>query len=271
MIRSAVVLSVLAASGPWSAAIGATLTGVVKDQGRNAPNGIAGVTVQVRLANGKYHSVKTITDTDGEFALTDAPDEDCTIVLDKVGYVPRPDDSTSVKKGQVKVGEIMLVRAYADAAYYDSLARRIAMNAQMGDKEGVYLVEWIRLQTINLPPSSRAMVATKLKELDEKVVKYVPHMKAYLEDKPADIRKVEQRFDMARNGKASIPSQLEVALMNVSEQIVADIMITQISDESVPEAQRSALKKEFQGRWDGTNAVTLFNQHLDRPPPQANK
>jgi hypothetical protein len=90
VIRSAMFLAVLMVLYPWSAAVGATLTGVVKDQGRNAPNGIAGVKVRVRLTSGKLHSATAITNTDGEFALTDAPDEDCTIVLDKVGYVPGP-------------------------------------------------------------------------------------------------------------------------------------------------------------------------------------
>jgi hypothetical protein len=83
------------------------------------------------------------------------------------------------------------------------------------------------------------VVANKLKKADETVVQYVPEMKPYLEAKPADIRKVERRFDMARTGKASLPSQHEVALMNISQQIVADIMITQANDESVPQAQRT--------------------------------
>jgi hypothetical protein len=69
------------------------------------------------------------------------------------GYVPRPDESTIVKKGQGNVGEIMLLRAYADAEYYDVIARTIAMNAHMGGKkEVVYPDECERLRRISLPP-----------------------------------------------------------------------------------------------------------------------
>jgi hypothetical protein len=265
---SGVVFAFLAISLATPPAPAGSITGIVRDRGKPPPNGISGVSVQVRSTDGKVLDIQAITDADGEFTLREVPDGDYTIVLNKVGYIPRPAESRKLKiEGQGKVGEIKLMRAYlaADSAadYYGMIAADIARTASSGPdtvqrKKKVYVEEWRRLRAISLPPSSKAYLAAGLVKRDEEALRYVPEIKAYLEAKPEDIRKAETRFEMALVGKMSLPPREEANHLNVGPEIIADIVLMQARNGSVSEEKRMALVREFLASWEDTDAARVF-------------
>lgn len=248
------------------AALANSIGGTVRDEGKNPPNGISGVMVQVRDGKGNLLDPKATTNTDGEFTLKDVPAGSYTIVLNKVGYVPHPDESKklTVANDPEDAGDLLLMQAYASAdtaaAYYGVVASVIVKKASAaGDEKGkVYAEECRRLLVINLPPSSKALVMVGMNKEDDTAERYVPMMKAYLAAKPDNIRKAEALFSMSLMGKTGVPSTEDMNNLEISPQIVADIALMMARNASVPEDMRMAFVKEFMGKWYDTEAATLF-------------
>ena len=138
------------------------------------------------------------------------------------------------------------------------------------DHEKVYRMEWRRLLFINLPPSSKAYVAEGVEKQDDTAKGYIPSMKAYLAAKPDDIHKAETLFFMALIGKMPLPEREAMSDLKVGPEVVADIALMMARNGSVPAEMRTAFVKEFMGKWDDTEAATLFTGYqkdgLDKVP-----
>jgi hypothetical protein len=118
--------------------------------------------VELRLESGKVLDVKVITDTEGGFKLVGVPEGDYTIILNKIGYIPRPNESKKLRvKDKENAGELWLIKAYGTASYYSVVAteivNRVSMAGTDANKRRVYTDEWKRLRVVGLPPSSKAL------------------------------------------------------------------------------------------------------------------
>src|SRR5713226_4450609 len=154
----AALLAVAAAAFSGGKAAAGSVKGGVRDMGKTPPsNGLSGAKVWLRLPSGKQ-SAPVITDTDGQYHIIDVANGQYTLVVAKVGYIPSPHDRTKVKvEGDIKAGDVLLMQAYANNAYYSAIVTSIVKKvgaAPTGVREEVFTNEWENLRAINLPPSS---------------------------------------------------------------------------------------------------------------------
>lgn len=261
-----VLLALLAACHPGPQAAAGSVKGSVVDPGTD--QGIAAVVVKLRQSDGSYLGVQGATDAGGAFTVDQVPDGTYVVVLDKVGYVPRPDPAKTVTVGgSVDAGRLSLLQALASAEYYQNLAAKIAARAPAdGDRKAkAYGAFWNRLRAINLPPSSKAMFAAGLAERDESVTRSVPEIGEYAKAKPEDIRKAELAFERAVTGGESLPSppgftDAEPGL-KIGPTVIADLVLQQARNTAVSNEKRTAFSKEFAAKWEGSDAAKVFAEY----------
>lgn len=263
-----VLFTLFALCHPGPQALAGSVKGSVIDPGTNPPKGIPAVVVRLRLSNGNYLEVKGATDTDGGFTLDPVPEGTYTLVLDKVGYVPRPKEAKSVKvDGLVDAGQLPLLPALASAEYYQNLAATVTARAPADSDEKVkaYGEFWNYLRVINLPPSSKAAFAAGLAKRDESVTRAVPEIGEYAKAQPDDIRKAEAVFEKALTGGESLPSPADFTDaepgLKVGPTVVADIVLQQARNTAVSNEKRTAYSKEFAAKWEGSDAAKIFVEY----------
>ncbi len=272
-----VLFTLLALCHPCPRALAGSVKGSVIDPGTDPVSGIPAVVVRLRLSNGTYLEVQGTTDTDGAFTLDPVPEGNYTVVLDKVGYVPRPNDAKTLKvDGPADAGQMSLLRALASADYYQNLAGKLTARAPAGEEERAkaYSDLWNGLRVINLPPSSKAAFAAGLAKRDESVTRTVPEIGEYVKAQPDDIRKAEAAFEKALTSGESLPSPTGFTDadngLKIGPTIVADIVLQQARNTAVPKEKRKAFSREFTAKWEGSDAAKAFIAYqeagLDKDP-----
>ena len=257
-----VVLMVTIPVFPHKEAAAGTATGHVRDYGKPSPtDGISGAKVWLQLAPGKQ-TTTVITDTDGQYRMTNVPNGAYTLVVDKVGYIPRPHEQTKLNiKGNILVPDVILWVENATTAYYEAAAGRIVKmraNAKPEIRAGWYTSQWGDLRAINLPPSSRAVLAKELNKQDASAAKLSPEVQTYLAASPEEISKAEILFGNAIAGKGNIPEKDSLSESKLPQAVVADVVLSQLKDSTAPKEKRDAFVKEFVRKWDDT----LVLKHL---------
>ena len=245
------------------------IKGGVRDQGKKPPdNGLSGAKVQLRREGGSLTDA-VITDADGQYEISNVDEGEYTLVVTKVGYIPRPLERTKVKVGpDATVDDVELMQENGNDAYYAVVAKammqradsdrvRVKANA-VSERDSALSYEWAYLQVIELPPSSKARIAVQLSKHDPEARDSVPDLAAYLASSPQQITEAEQLFSRAIEGKSEVPGKDRLESMKIHQEIVADIVAHQVRSTSAPEAQRKAFISEFLGKWEDTLAAKRF-------------
>jgi hypothetical protein len=251
-----------------------SLKGYVRDRGKKPPaNGISGARVSLRRPGGDQTD-PVITDTDGQYHVVNVGNAEYTVVVFKVGYIPRPHEQTKIKvKGDTEADDILLVQGYGTDVYYSELATNILKNVAEAPKDSqrkVFIYEWDNLRAINLPPSSKARLSGELDKQNGSAKEVLPNLEAYLAASPEEIMKVQTVFGDALGGKSSLPGKYSLGDLKLSDEIVADVVLFQIKSSTESEEKRKTFVKEFLLKWDGTTASKRFldiqEQDLDKSP-----
>jgi hypothetical protein len=252
----------LAVAGLAGAAEAGSIKGTVRDQAKAPPaNGLSGAKVWLRLPNDSLRG-PVLTDTVGEYRIHDVSNGMYRLVVRMTGYIPNPHDQTTIMvRGDATASDVGLVRAWGSNAYYSDLAGVIvekAAAAPQHAREKELTREWNNLRTINLPPSSKVIVAVKLHEQDASAKELIPDLKAYVAAKPEAVMKAQTLFSQALAGKGSLPGKGSLDHLKLDDEIIADVVLFQVKDTSVPEAKRKAFVNEFLLKWDNTTASARF-------------
>lgn len=266
------LLSLAGAGLPAGEGMAGSCKGVVRDwEGKPPADGLPAADVRLRSRDGALTD-PVQTDADGGYEIDKVPDGDYTLVVVKVGYVPRPHNYTKVKvAGDVRADDVRLIREYGDEIYYSGIAAAIvgkAAGAPANEKRNVYTTAWDDMRVINLPPSSKARLASELNRRDPDAVEMVPDLKYYTDVNPEDVKKVEVRFNEAIRGKADFPGKGSLDDLKINPQIVADCALHQAKG-AESATQREAFVNEFLLHWDDTPASKRFKdmkKDLDKHP-----
>jgi len=239
-----------------------SVKGFVRDRVKNPPaNGLSGAKVWLRLAIGKPGST-VITDTDGQYQIVNVANGQYTLVVAMVGYAPNPHEGTTIKvEGEAKAADVFLMQAYANSAYYSVVAAGIIKKVGTDSAQvrgQVFANEWVNLRQINLPPSSKAIVASELQKQDPSATQVLPDLKDYLTANPEVILKLETLFGQALAGKGNLPGKDSLNDLRVTNEVVADVVLFQIKGSSEPEGKRKVFINEFLLKWDNTPASKRF-------------
>jgi hypothetical protein len=268
-----VLLALAVASSSAGTATAGALKGFVLDLGKSPPgNGLSGARVQLQPLSGKPTD-PVITDTDGEYQLVDVGKGEYRLVVIMAGYIPRPHDRVEIlMDGDVQADDVLLIQEYGTEAYYAVVAAGIVGKVASAPKDGkmkVLNVEWDNLRVINLPPSSKAILARELNKLDASAKQVVPELRSYLAARPEDILKAQLRFGQALAGTASLPGKDALAEMNLNHEIVADLVQFELRASQEPTEKQNAFRNEFLIKWKDTPAWKRFGDlqklTLDRP------
>jgi Carboxypeptidase regulatory-like domain len=258
-----------------------SLKGSVRDGVGNPPtNGLAAAKVQLLFPSGKL-SDPVGTDGDGNYQIPDVPDGEYTLIVVKVGYIPRPKTMSKIQiAGDAQAEDVKLFREYGNSAYYSKLAESIKKEAtnhpedSSDYKRKVYTSAWSSLRSFNLPPSSTARFAHELNKQDSSAGELLPDLKYYLDANPENIKNAETRFGQALKGKAELPGKDSLNDLKIDPEIVADLVTFQ-AKAADSEKQRDAFVQEFLLKWDETAASKRFldvqkhdleKRPLNRPP-----
>ncbi len=254
------LLALAAGVSAGEAATG-SLGGGVLDQGKKPPNGLSGAKVRLRLSDGKL-TEPVITDSDGRYRIDNVPTGEHTLVVTKTGYIPRPYERTRIKvDGAARADDVQLMQAYGSSAYYATVAAGIAervASAGRDDQPRALTGEWEFLRAINLPPSSKALLARELDKKDTRAKEMLPDFKSYLAAEPDAIVKAQAQFGQALAGKDSLPAKASLGDMKLSDDVVADVVLFQVKGSTEPPARRKAFVSEFLLKWDDTRASRRF-------------
>jgi Carboxypeptidase regulatory-like domain len=269
---AAMVLAFAAATLSGNVATAASLKGDVRDQGKNPPaNGLSGARVQLRFSGGKLTD-PVITDTDGQYQIARIAKGEYTLVVTMMGYIPRPHEQTKIKvDGDAKADDVLLMQQYGTTPYYSVVATGIIRKVATAPKDyqrEVLAIEWDNLRAIDLPPSSKARLASELNKQDASVKEVLPDIKSYLATNPEDIMKAQLRFSQALAGKADLPGKDSLDDMKLSHEIVADMVLFQVKGSTEPEEKQTVFVEEFLRKWDDTLASKQVLQKLalDKSP-----
>ena len=78
------------------------IKGGVRDQGKKPPdNGLSGAKVQLRREGGSLTDA-VITDADGQYEISNVDEGEYTLVVTKVGYIPRPSNGRRSRLAQTR-------------------------------------------------------------------------------------------------------------------------------------------------------------------------
>jgi hypothetical protein len=242
--------------------------GAVRDLGRAPPaNGISGARVQLVPRGGGAPVPAGITNAKGEYRAAKVPDGDYTVVVDALGYVPRPHDRTrrTVKAGGNDLGDVALMRAYGSDAYYMVVAEQLVAAAGKSDsKPKAYAAAWHSLREAGLPPPSKVLLARWIDRRDKDARRALPALNDYLAVNPEDALAVLKDFQSAFAGKAAMPNRAGVADRRAPDQVVADIVLFQLKAPSGSQEQREAFLRQFLSTWEGTAAARDVAQAAER-------
>jgi hypothetical protein len=263
------VIAALALALSASPVTAGEVVGAVRDIGARPPSqGVSGA--KVKLVPGRGDAVSAgITDRKGEYHIANVPNGDYTVVVDAVGYVPRPHKRTqkTVQTGKNNLGVVLLMRAYGPDAYYQVVADALVKAAQSGPDSATakrYARAWQELREVGLPPQSKAQLVRLIDQRDMKAKEALPAMKDYLAVSPQDIDAAVKAFHDAFLGKASMPTKASLADRRIREEVVADIVLFQLTASSGSEEQRVEFLRKFRSTWMGTSAADEVIAVIDK-------
>jgi hypothetical protein len=256
------LLALVAVALAGSEAAAGSVEGSVRDMGKNPPaNGLSGAKVWLHALSGK-ESDPVITNTDGQYHIANVANGEYKLVVAKVGYVPNPHDRTQIiVKGDAKADDVLLMQAFASQAYYSTVANGIVKNVAATPtdvRQKVLTHEWDNLRAINLPPSSKAILASEWNKQDAKAKELLPDLEAYVAAKPESVLKAQTLFGQALVGKGKIPGKDTLNDLGISDEVVADLVLFQIKGSTEPEWKRKVFVNEFLQEWNDTPASKRF-------------
>lgn len=245
----------------------AELRGRVIDDGKpTTANGVAAADIELQIAGGK--KLTTITNGRGEFVLVEVPDGEHTLTVSLEGYRPRP-YTTKIEYPREKNIVIALMQPKAAAPYYaivvENMMRRIG-KSPLDQSAKAKRAEWEYLNAINLPPESRVLVAQLWKEKDAAITKDIPELADYATAKLDAIAKAQALFAEATLGKAKIPDTKIARELEISDTVIAGIVVYHLRSDLGTKETRKAFSDEFKIQWKGTNVVDLVTASLQQPP-----
>jgi len=248
-------------------AYGGSLTGHVRD-GVTPASGVPGAKVQLRDSKGKLTD-PVITDTDGQYDLKKVDDGEYTLVVTKVGYVPRPCEKPKVKVQETATADdVLLIQSTGNAAYYTAVAtviRTFAMAAPEQQRDGVLRQAWSALRTVNLPPASKSYVAVALNEQNAGIKDIVPAIRGYLKTTPDVIKRAQAMLEKALGDASQLPSESSLRDLGLDSDVVADLVHYVANDTAQTVDRRTLFVNEFRIKWDKTTTLKYFDGFSAEP------
>lgn len=250
---------------------GVEIRGFIGDQAGTKPaSGIPGAKVTLIPAQGKRIESKG-TNAKGEYSIKDVPKAKYKVIVDVVGYIPRPHDHTEVDVDDkdVVASDILLWKANAAEAYYDKVAEIfVAESGQdAGDKKKVYTNLWNTTRSIDLAPKSKYYLIKSIDKRDGIAKDVVPEMKDYLVASPDHIARIQKAVGFAIEGKESIPAKLMVSELGIGHELLGDIVLHELKGSSLSPEQILTFTRNFDGEWGKTSAgirVKEWSRFVDK-------
>jgi uncharacterized protein (TIGR03067 family) len=241
-------------------ATGASVTGHVRDKVSQAT--VAGAKVQLRNKSGNL-SDPVLTNTDGQYDVKMVDDGEYVVVVNKVGFIPRPCADVRVKvHNQVTANDVLLTQLTESAAYYvayGGVLLKAVGNASPKEGARVLRVEWEDLGAMRLPPSCKAIVARTISSKAPFVKEITPEIEAYAKAAPESIKKAQEMFEKAIGSQGEVPSEAAMKGLGLDATLVADLMLYAANDPSQSD-QRPQFIEQFRGKWENTLALTRFDE-----------
>lgn len=243
-------------------ATGGSLKGTVRDRGKNPPNnGLSGVNLKDKV--GKLTlTVPIPTNADGEYVILHVPNGKYTVYVDDQRYVPDPHETNQETVTDNSVAQdVWLTEKLGTRAYYSNVAISIVGEVSLMPGElrsQGYKDQWANLRGINMPPSSKAILAHELVKQNQDVRDIVPGIADYLSVNPEEVAKLQVTFRDALTKSESVPSQDELPNPGISQKIVADVVLCQFRGRLASKERREAFVQEFLLKWDSTKASKSF-------------
>jgi hypothetical protein len=249
--------------------------GYVRDAGGAAgKDGLA--SVKVSLFPGTGGTVKKTTDANGYYLFQNVPTGECRIEFDRIAYSPRPRKipSYEIKDGKNTVDDVVLYNVSGTPAYFKIAAIRFADGVRAGGStRAAYREHWDSLREINLDPVVVARMAKAVVERDEKAADMVAGLKAYANADEKSVEKLHGLFLDAMLKGEGMPTQAVVSDLKIDDEIVSDLVVRQLKNQSATSEQRESFRERFESAWKGTSVAELLKEDPtpktpERPRPE---
>jgi hypothetical protein len=233
-----------------------SVKGRVNDEGASPPkDGLAGASVRLVPAVGK-ESDPVPTDADGNYEIRDVANGAYMVVVEKTGYIPRPHQVKITVNGDAMAEPVTLMQGAANNAYYAVVAvamvKRVSKGPELFSKKRME-AEWERIRLINLPPASRVLLGSEWNKKDSRVGE-LSDLQPYLRAKADDVEKAQSLFIDAVAGKKGVPDMKMLDEFNLTDEIVADLVIYSVRTGIGSDENRQAFQEQFALKWKDTKA-----------------
>jgi hypothetical protein len=271
---------VAALTGSCNPVLAGSVTGEVTDKYKtNTPVYPASVSLLDRNKGTILPGSSTMTGADGSYTINNVPAGKYAVVVQAGGYLPDgtsgtpvPDTDFPTDGNNATAPAAKMTQSSGTLQYVKGIAAAIEEKAlgSKADLRKVLTNEWGKLASINLPPSSRVIIAHELGNKEKlRLSEFVPETKDYLKVKPEEVRSAEALYDEVYLGKKPQPNKSVTGDFHLTEDLLADVAIYQLK-KTAGTKQQKVFREDFLKMWSNSpveDRILGAEKHgLLRPP-----